>query len=71
MRHSPTPTAFGEIVSDDLLILHGSADSAASFALYTAMTKEKNGRNNAGDNVYHCSECVSLGKLIYLVVAWL
>jgi hypothetical protein len=26
-------------------------------------------RNNAGDNVYHCRECVSLGKLIYLAVA--
>jgi hypothetical protein len=22
-------------------------------------------RNNSGDNVYHCRECVSLGKLIY------
>ena len=30
-----------------------------------------NGRNNAGDNVYHCRECVSLGKLIYLAVAFL
>ena len=25
----------------------------------------------AGDNVYHCRECVSLGKLIYLAVAFL
>jgi hypothetical protein len=29
---------------------------------------DMNGRNNAGDNVYHCRECVSLGKLIYLAV---
>jgi hypothetical protein len=33
----PAPTAFAEIVGDDLPVLH--ADDCASFALHTAMTK--------------------------------